>query len=87
MAKTEKIQDPSLGVKQNESPEANFDAKLMLKQNADTGTKIRYNERLAVEILKDTKFYKKGQIINPHKVKGLALIDQKIAKKHTTEED
>lgn len=58
-----------------------FSSKEMLKDNADKKTKIRYTDRLKVEILYDTQFYKAGQIINPHKVKGEALIKQGIAKK------
>lgn len=59
----------------------------MLKKNADVGTKIRYTDRLKVEILHDTRFYRKGQVVNPHKVKGQALIDQGIAKKYVEKED
>lgn len=82
-----KVQDPTLGAEQNENIEAQFDAKKMLKDNAEKGTKIKYTERMQVEIVKDGRFYKKGKIINPHKVKALALIDQGIAKKYTPKED
>lgn len=82
-----KVQDPSLGMTQNENPEKVFDAKEMLQKNADAGTKIKYNDRMAIEILVDTKFYKKGQIVNPHKVKGQALVDQKIGKKYIAQEE
>lgn len=75
-----------LGGKTNKKTEAKFDAKKMLTDNVEKKTKIRYNDRLKVEIVKQTRFYKKGQIINPHKVKGLALIEQGIAKK-VTEKD
>lgn len=77
-----KIQDPSLGMAANENVEAVFDAKKMLQKNADDKTKIRYNDRLRVEIVKETKYYNVGKVINPHKVKGQALIDQGIAKKY-----
>lgn len=60
---------------------AEFSSKEMLTSNADAKTKIRYTDRLKVEILHDTQFYKAGQIINPHKVKGEALVKQGIAKK------
>lgn len=81
--------------KKNEGPNvarnadfsATFSAKKMLNDNAEKGTKIRFTDRLKVEILQDTQFYKKGKIINPHKVKGQALIDQKIAKKYVPKED
>jgi len=91
-----KVQDPTLGMDQNENPTKQFDAKKMLEANAPTGkegdkgyvsgTKIKYNDRLKVEILVDTRFYKAGQVVNPHKVKGQALIDQGIAKKYTEED-
>jgi len=58
-----------------------MDAKGMLKENGSKGTKIFYGERIKLEIIEDTKFYKKGQIINPHKVMGEQLIKDKIAKK------
>jgi len=65
-------------VKKNEV--ASFDAKAMLLENAEKGTKIRYSDRKKVEIVKATKHYKVGMIVNPHLVKGLALIKQGIAK-------
>jgi len=64
-----------------------FDSKKMIAEHAEKGTVIDYNERMTVEILEPTKFYKKGDIISPHKIKGQALIDQKIAKKYTKKED
>lgn len=64
-----------------------FDAKKMLNEHAEKGTKIRYTDRLTVEIVEDTKHYKKGDIISPHKIKGQALIDQKIAKKYVKKDD
>lgn len=54
----------------------------MLTDNAEKKTKIRYNDRLKVVMTTDTRFLKSGQIINPHKVKGQALIDQGLAKKY-----
>lgn len=64
-----------------------FDAKAMLAEHGAAGTKIRYNDRLKVRILQYTQFYKEGQEINPHKVKGQALIDQGLAEKVIEEED
>ena len=94
MAKT-KV--PSLGGEENKDATGVFSSKQMLQDNSavgkpgdkgyESGTKIKYNERLAVEITEDTRFYRKGQIINPHKVKGEALIKQGIAKKYVAEED
>lgn len=57
-----------------------FDAKAMLTENGKKGTVIRYADRLKLEILEDTRYYKAGQIITPHKVMGEALIKQGIAK-------
>ena len=64
-----------------------FDSKKMIAEHAEKGTIIDYAERLSVEILEDTKYYKKGDIISPHKIKGQALIDQKIAKKYVKKDD
>lgn len=59
---------------------ATFSAKAMLLENAEKGTKIKYNDRQKVEIVKATKHYKVGKVINPHKVKAEALIKAGIAK-------
>lgn len=67
-------------VKKNEV--ATFSSKAMLLENAKAGTKIFYNDRLKVEIVKETKHYKVGMVTSPHKVKGLALISQGIAKEY-----
>jgi len=64
-----------------------FDSKKMIAEHAEKGTIIDYAERLSVEILEDTKYYKKGDIISPHKIKGQALIDQKIAKKYSKKDN
>lgn len=60
---------------------ATFNAKAMLLANAEKGTKIKYTDRLKVEIVKATKHYKVGMIITPHKVKAEALVKAGIAKK------
>lgn len=73
---------------------ATFDSKAMLanqmkKKNTiknedgsteEVGTIIRYGERKKVEIVKATKHYNVGDVINPHKIMGEALIEQGIAK-------
>lgn len=64
-----------------------FDSKKMIAEHAEKETKINYNDRMTVEILESTKYYKKGDIISPHKIKGQALIDQKIAKKHVKKDE
>lgn len=61
---------------------ASFDSKKMLLDNGAKETKIRYNDRMMVEIIAETKHYKVGDITNPHKVKAEALIEQKIAKEY-----
>jgi hypothetical protein len=57
-----------------------MDAKKMLKENAENKRKIKYRSRMTLEVIEDTKFYKKGQIIRPHVVMGEQLIKDKIAK-------
>jgi len=66
--------------KDEAAPLAAFDAKAMLLENAEKGTKIKYSDRQKVEIVKATKHYKVGKIITPHKVKAEALIKAGIAK-------
>ena len=56
------------------------DSKKLLKSLANQRRKIKLNDRIKLEILTDTKHYKKGQIIEPHRVFGEALISKKIAK-------
>lgn len=65
-------------VKKNEV--ATFNAKAMLLENAEKGTKIKYSDRKKVEIVKETKHYKVGMVVTPHLVKAEALIKQGIAK-------
>lgn len=60
--------------------EATFNAKTMLLENGAKGTIIKYADRLKVEVVKETKHYKVGDILSPHKIKGLALIQAGIAK-------
>lgn len=55
-------------------------AKEMLKQAADEKRKINYRDRIELEVIEDTKFYRKGQKITPHRVMGEQLIKEKIAK-------
>lgn len=64
-----------------EAKKLKMDAKGMLKEHAEKGTKIRYRERIELEIIESTEFYKKGQKISPHKVMGEQLIKDKIAKR------
>ena len=69
---------------ENVKEAATFSSKAMLLENAERGTKIKYNDRLKVEIVKATKHYKVGKIIAPHKVKAEALIKAGIAKEVKT---
>ena len=57
-----------------------FDSKAMLAENGSKRTVIRYADRVKLEIIQETRHYKVGQIINPHKVMGEALVKQGIAK-------
>ena len=57
-----------------------MDAKGMLKELGAKKTKIKYGERMTVEILEDTKYYRQGQVIKPHTVIAKQLIKDKIAK-------
>ena len=59
---------------------ATFDSKAMLAKHAKAETVVKYGERKKVEIVKTTKHYHVGQIINPHKIMGEELIAQGIAK-------
>ena len=55
-----------------EQRSASINSKNMLKDLAKSGTKVKFSERLQCVILKDSGFYKKDQVINPHKVVGQA---------------
>jgi len=44
------------------------------------GTVIKYNDRKWIEILVDTKHFRKGQKLNPHSTHANAYIKQEIAK-------
>ena len=57
-----------------------FGAKQMIEKHSVDKTVIKYGERKSVEILVDTKHYRKGQVINPHSIVADQLIDRKIAK-------
>ena len=54
-----------------------IDAKEVLKEQV--GNKVVLSERMSLEIIKDSKFYKVGQLINPHRVIGEDLVKNKIA--------
>lgn len=58
-----------------------MDSKAMLKEHGEKGTKIKYRDRIELEIIENTKFYKKGDKIFPHRIMGLQLIKDGIAKK------
>lgn len=64
-----------------ETPEnTGMDAKAMIDRNAKAGTKFRYNDRVKVQIVKATKYYKKGDVIEPHKLMAEQLIAEGTAK-------
>ena len=55
-------------------------AKEMIAKNAEAKTKVKFSERMALEIIADTKHFKKGDKIKPHVVMAKQLIKDKIAK-------
>lgn len=62
-----------------EKEATNVEQKENLK--AQKGRKVKYGERMTVKIIKETKHYKKGQVIRPHTVMAENLVKQKIAEK------
>jgi hypothetical protein len=56
-----------------------MDAEAMIAENTKNGTKIKYNDRVKLKVVKDTNFYKAGQVINPHRVIAEQLVKDKIA--------
>lgn len=66
---------------EGESTELGMNSKAMIEENAKNKTVIRYGDRVPCEIIVDTRHYKKGQLIEPHKVMADQLIKDKIAKK------
>lgn len=57
-----------------------IDTKAMLKDLGEKKAKVKFNDRIKIEILEDTRFYKKGQIVTPHRTFGEELIKEKIGK-------
>ena len=57
----------------------NFDAKKMIDDNSEKGTKVKYTDRVAIKLLKDTVYQKAGKVYSPHRVKALAMVEQGIA--------
>jgi hypothetical protein len=64
----------------NEAKLATFSSKKMLLENGKKGIVIKFTERKEVEVIKATKHYNVGDVLNPHIVKAEALITQGIAK-------
>lgn len=62
-----------------------FSSKVMLNKANENKTVIRYGERVPLEIVEDTKHYRKGMRIEPHKLVADELIANKIAKKVSAE--
>lgn len=56
------------------------DSKKLLKKLGEEGRKIKLNDRVKLEVVKKTEFYKLGQIIEPHRVFAEQLIKDGIAK-------
>lgn len=57
-----------------------LNGKEMLEKAVKEKRVIKYNDRMKVEILKDTKYYKKGETIEPHVLVAEQLIKEKTAK-------
>jgi hypothetical protein len=57
-----------------------FDAKAMLAKANENKTKIRYADRVELKVIKDTKHYRAGKLITPHKLVANELISLGIAK-------
>lgn len=67
-------------VAEDQNPDGvNFDAKKMIEENTEKGTKVRFTDRVKVRLLKDTVYQKAGKEYSPHKVKAEALVKQEIA--------
>jgi hypothetical protein len=64
----------------SESKEKSLNTKELLVSLGKEGRKIRYNDRVQLEVLEDTKHYKKGAFIAPHRVIAEELVKSKIAK-------
>lgn len=60
--------------------EKGSNTKEMLKRNAEAKRKIRWNDRLTVEVVQNTKHLKKGEILTPHRVQAEQFIKEGIAK-------
>lgn len=67
---------------QEENIKSEVNTKKMLKTLASEKRKVKLSERKEVEIIKDSGFYKKGQIIKPHVTFAEQLIKDKIAKEY-----
>lgn len=80
---SEQVEETAKGATKGATKAAGMDAKGMLKKHGEAGTKIRYQDRVCLKVIKETKFYRKGQIINPHPVMGDQLIADGIASPHT----
>lgn len=52
---------------------------MLAKANQEKRT-IKFSDRVKLEIIKDTKYYRVGQEINPHRLVAEQLIESKIAK-------
>lgn len=66
--------------KNAELPLAVNSKKMLEKANKEKKV-IRYQDRVKLEVLKDTRYYVKGQKINPHPLVAEQLIENKIAKR------
>lgn len=64
-----------------------FDAKAMIAENGKKRTVIRYADRVKLQIVQETRHYKVGDVITPHKVMGEALVKQGIAEAYVPKKE
>lgn len=57
-----------------------MDAKAMIAEHAKKGTKIKYNDRKRVEVVVDTDYMKKGDILTPHRIMADQMIKDGLVK-------
>lgn len=67
-------------VERNPNAELGLDSRAMLAKANKEKKVIRHQDRVALEIIKDTTFYVVGQKINPHPLVAEELVNNKIAK-------
>lgn len=65
--------------------EKGYDAKAMLAKANEDKRVIKYSDRVALKVIKKTRHYRVGQLINPHPLVAEQLLKNKVAEKVKTE--